>query len=93
MLRITEVSKDDEAITLRLEGKLVGRWIPELERICLYNRDEKNKTVVLDFSSVTFIHKKGVRMLERIQDERLKIINCSPFIESLLYDLVIKDKK
>ncbi len=41
MLRITEVSKDDKAITLRLEEKLVGMWIPELERICLYHRDDK----------------------------------------------------
>ena len=41
MLRITEVSKDDKEITLRLEGKLVGMWIQELERICLYHRDEK----------------------------------------------------
>jgi len=93
MLRITEVSKDDKAITLRLEGKLVGTWIPELERICLYHRDEKNKSVVLDFSGVTFVEKRGVRMLESIQDERVKIINCPPFIQSLLSNLVIKDKK
>lgn len=93
MLRITEVSKDDEEITLRLEGKLVDTWIPELERTCLYHRDEKNKTVVLDFSGVTFIDKKGVRMLESIQDEKVKMINCCPFIQSLLSNVVINDRK
>jgi anti-anti-sigma regulatory factor len=93
MLKITEISKDDEAITLRLEGKLVDTWIPELERTCLYHRDEKNKAVVLDFSGVTFIDKNGVGMLESIQDQRVKIINCCPFIQSLLSNLVIKDKK
>jgi anti-anti-sigma regulatory factor len=92
MLRITEVSKDDKAITLRLEGKLVGMWIPELERICLYHRDEKNKTVVLDFSGVTFISKKGVEMLENIKDERVKIINCSEFIQSILCSSIANDK-
>ncbi len=92
MLRITEVSKDDKAITLRLEGKLVGMWIPELERICLYHRDEKNKTVVLDFSGVTFISKKGVEMLENIKDERVKIINCSSFIQSILCNSIVNDK-
>jgi hypothetical protein len=66
-----------------LEGKLIGMWIQELERIRLYHRKEKNKTVVLDFSGVTFIDKKGVRMLESIQDERVKIINYPPFIQSL----------
>ena len=93
MLRITEVSKDDKEITLRLEGKLVGMWIQELERICLYHRDEKNKTVVLNFSGVTFIENKGLRMLENIKDKRIAIINCSPFIQSLLGDLVIKNEK
>ncbi|SRR5579885_3503910 len=93
MLRITEVSKDDKAITLRLEGRLVGMWIPELERICLYHRDEKNKTVVLDFSGVTFISKKGVEMLENIKDKRIKIINCSEFISSLFCKLVIHNNK
>ena len=93
MLRITEDSRGDEAITLKLEGKLVGMWIPELERICFYNREKKNKTVVLDFSGVTFIHKEGVRMLQRIIDERVHIINCSPFIESLFHRSIISHKR
>jgi anti-anti-sigma regulatory factor len=84
MLRITEVSKDDKAINLRLEGKLIGKWIAELERLCLHYTDEENKIVVLDFSGVTFIERKGLRMLESIKDGQIKIVNCSPFIDSLL---------
>ena len=93
MLRITQDPRSENMITLKLEGKLVGMWIPELERICLFNRDKENKTVVLDFSGVTFIHKKGVKMLERIINERVHVINCSPFIESLFHKLVISDKR
>ena len=92
MLKITEISEDDKAVTLRLEGKLIGMWIPELERICLYHRDEKSKTVVLDFSGVTFIDKKGVKMLESIKDERIKIVNCPPLILSLLSEFITSDK-
>lgn len=84
MLKITETSEDDKTVTLRLDGKVVDIWIPDLERQCLYHRDKENKTVVLDFSGVTFIDNKGVRMLEKIKDERIKIINCSLFIQSLL---------
>jgi anti-anti-sigma regulatory factor len=84
MLRITEVFKDDKSIDLKLEGKLVGTWTQDLERICLYHRDEENKTVALDFSDVTFIDKKGVKILQKIKDERIKIINCSLFIRLLL---------
>lgn len=75
-----------------LEGKLVGMWIPELERTCLYHRKEKNKSVVLDFSGLTFIDNKGLKMLESMQDERVRIINCPAFIQSLLSNLVIEDK-
>ncbi len=89
MLRITEVFKDDKSIGLKLEGKLFGIWTPELERICLYHRDEENKTVALDFSDVTFIDKNGVKMLKKIKDERIKIINCPLFIRSLLSNLII----
>jgi anti-anti-sigma regulatory factor len=88
MLRITEVSEDDKTVTLRLEGKIVNEWIQVLERACLYHSDKKNKTVLLDFSDVTFISEEGVKMLESIKDKRIKIINCSPFIRSILPSLV-----
>ncbi len=84
MLRITELSKDDKSVTLRLEGKVVDAWIPDLERMCLYHRDEKNKTIVLDFSGVTFIDNHGLRILKKIKDNRVVIVNYSLFIEALL---------
>ncbi len=92
MLRITEISKDEKAVNLRLDGKLVGTWVSDLERQCLYYRDEENKTVVIDFSGVTFIDNKSVRMLEKIKDERIKIVNCSLFIEALLRNLINSNK-
>lgn len=92
MLRITDLSKDDKSVTLILEGKLVGIWIPELERICLHHIKEKNRSVVLDFSGVTFIDNKGVKMLESIKDDRVKIVNCSPLILSLLSEFITNDK-
>jgi anti-anti-sigma regulatory factor len=88
MFRITEISGDDRTVTLGLEGKVVDAGIPDLERMCIYYRDERDKTVLLDFGGVSFINSTGVRMLERIKDEKIKITNCSPFIRSLLGDLI-----
>jgi hypothetical protein len=51
--------------------------------------ERKNKSVVLDFSGVTFIDKKDVRMMESIQDGRIEIINCSLLIDLLLCNLII----
>ena len=83
MLRITEIPEDDKTITLKLEGKLIGVWITYLDRKCAY-RKKKGYTVVLDFSGVTFIESRGVAMLERIKDDRVRAVNCSPFIRSIL---------
>lgn len=84
MLRITEIAGEGGVVTLRLEGRLVGAWVEDLERLCLYHRDEKNMKVVLDFAGVTFIEKSGVSMLKSLKNEKLEIINCSLFIRSLL---------
>jgi anti-anti-sigma regulatory factor len=88
MLRITEIYEGDKTVTLRLDGKVVGTRVSELEELCLHHRDEKNKIVVLDFGGVSFIDSSAVRMLGKIKDERIKITNCSPFIRSLLRDLI-----
>lgn len=91
MLRITKVFDDGEEVVMKLEGKMIGVWVSELESICLFHRDELNKIVVLDFSGVTFIEEKGLRMLKDLKDERVKIVNCSPFIYSLLDKFISRD--
>lgn len=93
MFRITETFEDKKTVTLRLDGKLIDTWVSDLEKLCLHCKNEKNKTVVLDFSGVTFIDSKGVRMLENIKDEKVKITNCSLFIQTLLRKLVISNRE
>jgi anti-anti-sigma regulatory factor len=84
MLRITETSKDEKTVTLKLDGKMVGALVSDLEELCLHYRNEKGKTVVLDFSGVTFIDNKGLTMLRKIKDNRVIMVNYSLFIETLL---------
>lgn len=92
MLRITEIFEKENIVTLRLEGKVSGVWVSELEKIRLYYSHEENKAVILDFTGVTFIDNNGVRMLENIKDERVRIINCSPFIRLLICNLIISNR-
>lgn len=84
MLRITETSVDEKTVTLRLDGKVISATLSDLEKLCLHYRDRENKTVLLDFSGVTFMNNAGVKMLKRIKDERIKIVKASLFIETLL---------
>ena len=92
MLRITVVSEDEKAVTLKLDGRLTSEYLTDLKRLCLSYKDEKSKTVALDFSEVTFIDDHGVNMLENIKDEHVTITNCSLFIETLLNKLVSGNK-
>ena len=87
MLMITKIKHDTESLTLKLDGKIEGMYLHELEGICKCHLAERNLDVTLDFSGVTFIDERGLEMLLKIRDMRLKIVKCSPFIKTLLNGL------
>ncbi len=87
MLRITLIYQDNETVTLGLDGNLVGAFVSTLKNECLNYKDKKNMTVILDFSGVYYIDPNGVKILESINDEKLRIVNCPIFIEKLLENL------
>jgi anti-anti-sigma regulatory factor len=83
MLRITAVAESPMLVTLKLDGRLVSDWVALLEEECLmWLRD--HRTVLLDVAEVTFIDRRGVKMLRRITSDRLRIINASAFITDLI---------
>ncbi len=88
MLRISLIYEDKEAVTLRLDGDLVGTCASTLKKEFLTHKDKENKTVILDFSGVSYIDDNGVRILESITDKKLQIVNCPMFIEMLLKNLI-----
>ncbi len=81
-LRITEID-DPEAglVTLRVEGREAAGV---LEHEC-WRSLEKAPMVRVDFLGVTFIDGRGVDMLRRIGAGRLRVVNCSGFVEHVLY--------
>ncbi|MCI0481040.1 MAG: STAS domain-containing protein [Candidatus Dadabacteria bacterium] len=88
MLRISKIVQDEENLTLKLDGKIEGMYTEELEQACKGTCAEDKKTITLDFSGVTFIDEKGLAALSKLQDGRLNIVRCSPFIRTLLSDLM-----
>lgn len=62
MLKIT-VQKDASLITLKLEGKVAGEWVDELERAWLAQADG-TKPVKVDLTGVTFVAEEGKRLLD-----------------------------
>ena len=92
MFKITKTKEDENTINLRMDGKLVEEWLTEFEKLYLKIKNEDYKRIIIDLSGVSFIDDNGIEFIEKIMDHRIDIINCSPFIESLLGDLVNRDR-
>ncbi len=77
MLRIT-ITRGPTATTLRVEGKLTGPWVAELERAWRSVSSPVNGHVSVDLTDVTFIGEEGKRLLEVMYGEgaKLKASRC-----------------
>jgi len=95
MLKITvegyvRRSKEDSTPTrtLKLEGKLIGPWVEELERVWnAVTSEQAAKHVVVDLCDVLFVDAEGRKLLERMyqQGARLEASGCvmNSFIEEI----------
>ena len=82
MLRITENLANGKTVRLRLDGTLNGVSWPELQEVC--SRYHSDTVILLDVAGVVFMNDEGAKRMAELKSERVHIINCSPFIETLL---------
>jgi len=79
VLKISIISDSDQAIQFQLEGKLVGPWVEELQRLS----DEAlshQKAVSLDLERVWFVDSHGVTLLRNLARRKVSQVNCSQFV-------------
>lgn len=76
-----------EAATFRLEGRLVRRWVEELEREC-DRALAQGKKLTLDFAQVSFVSLEGVALLRRLVAVSVTVVNCTPFVAEQLKEVV-----
>lgn len=84
MLRITENLEDGDAIRLRLDGTITTESYAELDKALARYHDGKTPTIILDMAGVSFMNDESADRLAKIKGEKMRIINCSPFIAALL---------
>jgi hypothetical protein len=84
VLKITEVSRSDSAITFKLEGKVLAPWVDELRRICTKPPHE-SRQIRLDLDAVTFLDEAGVELMRELIRQGIAIAQCSGFIAELLH--------
>ncbi len=79
MLRIT-IEKNSRATTFRLEGRLTGPWVEELERVWRSSiADPGVGCISVDLTDVTFVGEEGKKLLEQMygQGAKLKTSRCA----------------
>jgi hypothetical protein len=78
MLKIT-IDNTMNAATLKLEGRLAGPWVSELERSWRAVKDDsRDKPVMVDLCEVTFVDAEGRKLLSWMYEQgaRLRTFGC-----------------
>ena len=83
MLRLTRTTRLPHEVVLRVEGQMVAEWVGLLEGECLEILGSDRK-VLLDLADVSFLDHRAARMLRRMAQGQVSLINCSPLVEELL---------
>jgi hypothetical protein len=89
MLRITIQPTADET-TFKLEGKLGGPWVQELER--LWQRVRQNalhRPVRVDMTSVLFVDQDGKRVLKAMHEDGAELVAEDAFMRSVIEEIMI----
>lgn len=83
MIRITTTTETSEALTIRIEGRLVGSWT-ELARRELARTRELGLDVRLDLAELRYADARGVSIIRDLLREGAVITRASGFISELL---------
>jgi hypothetical protein len=85
VLRITAIDEGASGIRLKLEGRIAGRWVPELESEC--RRYLGVRPLSLDLADVSTVDGPGATLLKTLAAGKVPLMNCSPFVAEQLEDL------
>ena len=87
MLRIT-IQESAQASTFKLEGKLTGPWVRELEQAwAASNGAVPDRTLTVDLADVTFIDCAGKSLLARMHESGATLIAHSPMNRSIVDEI------
>ena len=79
MLRIDSNGPAGGWEVLRLDGKVVAKWVDELRRSCDEILRVPGQRLTLDLRDVTFIDANGIALFCELRERGVALTNCSPF--------------
>lgn len=84
MLKISESKPASYAVTLRLEGRVIGPWVPELSATCETLLGQ-GRPLRLLLAEVEFLDAAGVALMINLQSRGVALLECPPFIAEQLH--------
>ena len=84
VLKMTWLFQADGALTLKLEGDLLGPWVEEVQQACA-GPALLSRLGQLDLAAVSFVDAAGVRLLHELITQGMEITACSSFVAELLH--------
>jgi len=84
MLKVT-VSESAQASVLKLEGRLVGPWVREVENVwnSITNSD-KGQQLAVDLCQVTFVDAAGKELLKRMHKAGASLDAAGPLVKYIV---------
>jgi len=78
MLKISQIGPVNHTVTLRVEGRIVGPWVAELQHSCeeVLTSDQ---TLKLHLAEVEFMDPQGVALLSSLRSRGVALLECPPF--------------
>jgi len=88
MLKITTVA-NEESTALRLEGRLAGLWVQELER-CWDSvvGTTTNHPLTVDLSAVTYVDSDGKDLLKKIHMQGARLVASGCLTSCIVNEIV-----
>ncbi len=86
MLRIT-TQEDSVTVRLKLEGKLKGPWVPEMEQCWRTVSSTRDKAVVVDLTDVDHVDSAGRYLLALIHARGASFVAVTPVMKELVSDI------
>jgi ABC-type transporter Mla MlaB component len=83
MIRISVTESTGNAVTLLIEGKVIGEAVEELNSCCDQALAE-GRRITLDVAGVSFIDRKGVALFHRLAAHQVSVVNCPAFVAEQL---------
>jgi anti-anti-sigma regulatory factor len=83
MLKIDETPVREGTVVLKLEGRVIGPWVEELERSCAEVMT-RGMALTLDLSAVSFVDRRGIALLARLGTRGVVLLHCPRFVAEQL---------